>query len=129
MSVTQTLLASAARTASAGPQIPAVQQVSQNLTLTLNVTVASGTGGLTPVVQWQDPTYTGAFQPAPITLLTCPTVTSTGTYTYTIGPGASLAPTGGTAVLDSTLPQAGVTVTVNHGDASSYTYSLTATQN
>lgn len=117
-----TLLASAARTAtvqSLAQETPAAQ----GLLVFLNVSAASGTGGLVIRIQALDPaSYDWAY------LTLAPSVlTATGMYVIVLGPGA-LGPVSGAAggVLQATagpVPRLW-RVEVAHQDASSYTYSV-----
>lgn len=90
----------------------------------LSVTAASGTGGLTVRINAQEqPIHAGTNTPWFTPLNLAPTaVTSTGNYTYSIYPFGALAGS-------ITQPTAGFlprdfSISVDHGDASSYTYSL-----
>lgn len=112
-----TALASAARTAT-----PAVSNLinynSKGVMVYLNVTVASGTGGLTLTMR-----ATELVASNPVQINTSPTaVTATGTYAYVIYPSA----TSGSAFTQPTnapLPYKW-SINIAHGDASSYTYSV-----
>lgn len=85
--------------------------------VTLNVTAASGTGGLTVRINGIDLASAGTF-----TLNSAPTaVTSTGTYTYAIYPFGAVG--NATQSTSGYLPR-NFNVSVSVGDASSYTYSL-----
>lgn len=111
-----TLLASAARTTTASSS----NQTNYNargVMIFLNVTVASGTGGLTVRINGIDP-VSGALRGIP----TAPTiVTAVGHYNYVMYPGAS----GGVVSSVSALPlPRSWMVQVSAGDASSYTYSI-----
>jgi hypothetical protein len=113
-----TLLASATRTADTAT----ADQTNHNgrgVILFLNVTAASGTGGVRAIVQGKDPvsgTYTPSFGATPTFR------TATGVYVYVYYPGAA-----GVGGLDQTsqtvLPRTWRAL-VQHGDASNYTYSL-----
>ncbi|MCL6453546.1 MAG: hypothetical protein K6T78_07950 [Alicyclobacillus sp.] len=112
-----TLLASAARTAT----VSSPQQTNYNargVFVFVNVTMASGTGGLTPLIRVYDPVsggYTNLNQGVTA-------ITATGLYVYQIYPGAT-STAGLTGTIDSSLPKTwGVTVLA--GDTSSYTYSV-----
>jgi hypothetical protein len=114
-----TLLASATRTSTTS----SADQTNYNgrgVLVYLNVTAASGTGGLTLTIQAKDP-VTGTYQ----TLNSAPTaVTATGFKTYELYPGA--ATTGGlTQAVQQPLPRTW-RVQVAHGDSSNYTYSVSA---
>jgi hypothetical protein len=114
-----TLLASQARTIQTGSPIQ-TNYNAKGVILFLNVTVASGTGGLQPKVLIVDPVSGNAIQyyadPGAIT--------GTGLYAYVIYPGDNTPAYGTTKQhVQTALPrtwQANVYV----GDASSYTYSL-----
>ena len=116
-----TLLASAARTSD-----PAVTAQTGNqfpgLLLVLDVTAASGTGGLTLSVRGYDPVGgSNTF-----TLLTDPNlILATGTYAFLICPGAGAAANGVRVSEAFAMPQKW-DVAIVHGDGSSYTYSLAA---
>lgn len=116
--VESTLLASAARTSTTGTSNQ-TNRGALGVHIILRVTVASGTGGLSVLIYGIDPVSGVAYQ-----LNAAPTaVTTTGIFCYEIHPGAV---TAGVAVPQRTsgrLPRS-FTVTVSHGDASSYTYSL-----
>lgn len=91
----------------------------------LTVTAASGTGGLTVRINAQEqPIHAGTNPPWFTPLNNAPpAVTTTGNYTYVLYPfGAA----GGGAVNQATagfLPR-DFSISVDHGDSSSYTYSL-----
>lgn len=111
-----TLLASAARTATAA----AASQTNYNargVIVHLNVTIASGTGGLSVRIQAYDPIVGDWWN-----INTSPTVvTATGKNIYAVYPGAS----GGTITQTTSqvLPRTW-RVSVIHSDGSSYTYSV-----
>lgn len=118
-----TLLASAARTALA--QAPVQTNYNgRGVLLFLNVTAASGTGGLSVRLQAVDPlSGTAALANGGPTL-----VTATGLYAYEFYPGGlSAAPSTSAGFVvqrvSCALPRSWSAV-VNVGDASSYTYSL-----
>ena len=119
-----TLLASAARTTTA---VSANQTnfSGRVLIVTLNVTAASGTGGLSVEIRNIDP-ISGS--PTAILKATA-AITATGIVSYAVGPGvtgtqAATSSAGGT-VQSSDLPLGRTwSVAVSVGDASSYTYSL-----
>lgn len=113
-----TLFASAARTTlqqSADQSNPNARGVQ----IVLNVTAASGTGGLTVTVVGKDP-VSGTYY----ALNASPTaVTATGTTVYELYPGDGAASGGVTQRTSGPLPRVwGIKVAV--GDASSYTYSI-----
>ncbi|HZS45388.1 MAG TPA: hypothetical protein VFC63_09825 [Blastocatellia bacterium] len=119
--VEATLLASAARTAAT--QSP--DQTNYNgrgVQVILNVSAASGTGGLQVVVQGKDP-VSGSYY----NLYAAPTaVTATGIKVYEVAPGASSAGAGDVATrVAGQLPRTW-RVNVLVGDSSSYTYSIGA---
>lgn len=111
-----TILASAARTvATTTPN--QTNYNARGVIIFLNVTLASGTGGLTVRINGIDP-VSGVVRGIP----TAPTiVTAVGHYNYVVYPGAS----GGvvSAVSALILPRSW-TLQVSVGDASSYTYSV-----
>lgn len=113
-----TLLVSAARTATT----TAPTQTNYNakgVIVVLDVTVASGIGGLTVQVRGKDPVTGKTFN-----LNGTPTVvTTTGTYAYEVYPGVS--GTNGNMLqrTSSAVPRT-FDVAVFHADGSSYTYSL-----
>lgn len=116
-----TLLASAARTGSTTSPTQ-TSYSGRGVLIFLDVTAASGTGGLTVKLRALDPVTGGGFH-----INVDPTaITATGSYGYMIYPGASSAG-GGTATVKQFTPAAVPrtwNVSVVHGDASSYTYSL-----
>ena len=118
-----TALASAARTASTN----SADQLNYNakgLIAVLDITAASGTGGLQLVVQGKDP-ISGNYAQLTVT----PTaILAAGTYAYELHPGSSTAaPGAGNGLLQvrtaGALPRT-YRIRVIHGDASSYTYSV-----
>ena len=117
-----TLLASAARTANASSANQTNHGI-KGVIAYLNVTVASGTGGLGLRFQTFDPVSGSG-----INLNAAPTnITATGVYAYEIRPGATTAGAAGTGNVQqrtsSAIPHTW-RVTVTHADASSYTYSV-----
>lgn len=114
--VDSTLLASAARTVTTN-SADFVNYNGRMVMVWLNVTVASGTGGLQVQVQGKDPVSAAYYA-----LNVAPTaVIATGTTMYVIGPGV----TGGNATQATQCPLPRVwRVAVTVGDASSYTYSV-----
>lgn len=113
----QTLFGSAARTvAIAGSVVPNYN--ARGIIVMMNVTAASGTGGLTLKIEGVDLTgvmlYTILVAAAPVTAI--------GLYVYRVYPG--LTPVAGLTVNDVLPRMHKVSVAV--GDASSYTYSLAA---
>jgi hypothetical protein len=112
-----TLLASAARTATTNT----ADQTNVNgrgLAIYLAITAASGTGGLTPVIQGKDPVSGNYF-----TLATMGSaVTTTGNKSYMFYPGAASAGSLQNGV-QQVLPRTW-RVQVTAGDGTSYTYSL-----
>ncbi len=117
-----TALASAARTASTSSNDLSTAGYS-GMAIWVNVTAASGTGGLTTYIQTKDPvsdnwclSYVAA---APIT-----TVRTTSILLGAgVSQGTNISLAGGQADRGTRLP-ADVRVYVVHGDASSYTYSV-----
>lgn len=109
------VLANAARTATTSTTV-LVSGGHRGMLLTLDVSAASGTGGLQ--VQLMS-TVTGVVAQA---VNTAPTaVTATGKFTYMIYPGAAAG--GYTQVTNAAVP-GNYIVRVTHGDASSYTYEV-----
>jgi hypothetical protein len=115
------LLSSAARTATAtSPQQP--ETVCSSATFYLNVTAASGTGGLTLNILGYDKESGNAV--AHFTAAAA--VTATGMYVYQmIYNNVAAASNGITAAVSRPLPVLWAAEVV-HGDGSSYTYSLSA---
>jgi hypothetical protein len=119
-----TLLASAARTATtASPQ--QINHNARGIHVVLNVTAVSGTGGLKIRILAYDPV-----QGTDYYLHLGSTITTTGRYVIELYPGSSAAgistATSIFAVHErvaATLPKK-FFVSISHGDASSYTYSL-----
>ncbi len=113
-----TLLVSAARTATTD-STDQNNGYARGVLVHLNVTAASGTGGLTVRVQAKDP-VSGAY----VSLNAAPAVvTAVGTFAYLLYPGAGAG--GLTQATSGGLPRTW-RVQVTHGDASSYTYSVGA---
>lgn len=115
-----TVLASAARTATN----QSTEQSNLNgrtLLVYLDVTVASGTGGLQLTLQGKVAATAGwkTLTPAPTAVLT------TGTFLYIFGPGG-----GANSQASLTPPNISIPaewrINVTHGDGSSYTYSVSA---
>lgn len=118
---TGTALASAARTATT------LSSTGQTLGYTglivyLNVTAASGTGGLTVRLFGVDPVTSAIATSATVSTA----VTTVGLRVYHFGPGVGAA-NGGAASWGAVAVMLGsqFALQVLHGDASSYTYSLT----
>lgn len=119
---TGTLLASAAHTTAQSPLALTVPVNAESVLFFLNVTVASGTGGLTFRVVAIDPVSGNSFplNSAPVAII------ATGQYAFVLGPGCTSyggavpAAGGATAIA---LP-ATIQVQIGVGDASSYTYSV-----
>jgi hypothetical protein len=111
------LLPAATRTATA----TAADQTNANgrgVILYLDVTAASGSGGLTVQIQGKDPS-SGKYKQLNVN----PTaVVAAGTTAVALYPGAST--TGGLAQATAQALPRTWRVVVSHGDASSYTYSL-----
>jgi hypothetical protein len=112
---------------SSGAQTTAQQSASQTnynggrVIVFLNVTAASGTGGLQLTIQGKDPT-SGNW----VNLTTLPTaVTATGMYVYELAPGDGAASGGVTQRTAGYLPRTW-RVNIAVGDSSSYTYSVGA---
>lgn len=115
------LLASAARTATTA----SADQTNYNgrgVRLVLSVTAASGTGGLQAEIQGKDSISGAYFQ-----LNTDPAaVTATGTYVYDLYPSTLSAAANGITQATQALLSRTWRVNVKAGDASSYTYSVSA---
>jgi hypothetical protein len=113
-----TALSSAARTATTS----SADQTNYNargLAVFLNVTAASGSGGLQVRVQGKDPVSGNYFN-----LNAAPTaITATGQYAYALYPGAATAAGDVQQTTQQVLPRT-FRITVTHGDGSSYTYSV-----
>lgn len=92
----------------------------QGIQMHLKVTVASGTGGLRPQVRVHSPDG-NAVVISPIPLR----VTTTGDFIYLHHPAAADASTFLRVCSKIPLAAGRFSVTVNHADGSSYTYSLT----
>jgi hypothetical protein len=89
----------------------------RGIKVTIDVTAASGTGGVTAAIQVNDPA-SGKW----ITLLSSVNILAVSTVTLTLYPGiAAVANVSANDVLARTYR-----VVVTHGDASNYTYSLGA---
>ena len=118
------LLASAARTATTA-SADQVNYSARGVMVCLNVTAASGTGGLQVRLIYDDLiSGGGAFVGTPPTA-----IVATGFYSYIFYPGAGLAAIAGNqqvnGVLSAPLPR-NWKASIQHGDASSYTYSVEA---
>ena len=114
----RTLLASALRTANTSGPVT-TDPVAGHARLYLNVTVASGTGGLNVVVRGYDRITGNAVQ---ITQGGA-AVTTTGTYVYELGISPSAAFGSVKAAESRALPFQWDAL-VTHADSSNYTYSL-----
>ena len=115
-----TLLTSAARTANTSTATQ-TNPSNRGVILILNVTAASGTGGLQPQIRFLD-LVGGSKIVWGIPLA----VTATGTYVYVHYPGANTAQSASVHYAVSMPLSQFWSVTVTHKDSSSYTYSLTA---
>lgn len=118
-----TLLASAARTATTASAAQTNLSGSA-ATAILNVTVASGTGGLKLQFQEQDP-VSGNW----VSVNTAPAaITATGTFLYQIGAGvgAGSSPNSNASQFCTLALSTPWRVQVTAGDSSSYTYSVSA---
>jgi hypothetical protein len=113
-----TLLASAARTV-ATASATQTNYNARGVAVMLNVTVASGTGGLGLIIVGIDPVSSQLFQ----LNATPTTVTTTGKYWYEIYPGLGTA-TGQVVQRTAGLLSRSWLITLNVGDATSYTYSV-----
>lgn len=118
--ISGTALASAARTASTLSANISTRGA-RGIIVYLNVTAASGTGGLTPRLFGVDPLSSNVATSATASSA----VTTVGLRVYHFGPGCGGA-NAGTAAWGSVGVMLGAlaAVQVLHGDASSYTYSL-----
>lgn len=115
-----TLLAAGARTANTASTIQ-TNYPYRGVAIFLDITAASGTGGLTLTIQGRN-----TLKPAAKVLYTAPgALIAITTQIYIIYPGLA-ASTGGANHGQGVLP-AQWYVLVQHGDASSYTYSVDAT--
>lgn len=111
-----TLLPSAARTSTTTSAVQ-TNYNARGILVALNVTAASGTGGLQVRIQMIDPVSANTVS---LNLLHT-AIVATGTSLYALYPGA----TGGNfAQATSELLPRTFVVAVAHGDGSSYTYSL-----
>ena len=91
----------------------------RGIVLSLNVTVASGAGGLQVQIQAKD-TIALAYK----AINTAPTaITATGQYIYMIYPGIDTVSNNNAQNVSQVLPQI-FRISVTHGDSSSYTYSV-----
>lgn len=115
----RTALASQARTATTTSSIQRNLSDSGCLIVYLNITAASGTGGLQLQVQGVDYATGNAYS-----IMALPTAkTATGSFAYVVGPSCTF--TGGdVAAATSTFVPSQFVIKVTHGDASSYTYSV-----
>lgn len=120
--LTGTLLASAARTASTSTASIDLSGF-RSLVLFLNISAASGTGGLRLFVEYQDP-ISGLWR-TPVVIPSA-AVTSVQMVPVLIGPGLGTLSSASVALggIGGLPLSSQMRVTVSHGDASSYTYSL-----
>jgi hypothetical protein len=119
LKTTRKLLPSAARTATTATSVQYSDPSQKYIRLYLNITAASGTGGLSPKIRGYDPISGNAVE-----LSTGGTaVTATGTYCYEFMSSAATAAGNVKECLSRMLPMKW-DVSVAHGDSSSYTYSL-----
>jgi len=114
------LLASAARTATTTSSVLRNRR-HRGIQLVLIVTAASGTGGLTLHLQQVDRDTGNTVD----MLVDGTAVTTTGTFAFQMAPGEGAASNGIRGAAARYLPSDWQTSIV-HGDASSYTYSLSA---
>ena len=96
----------------------------KGVTLFVNVTAASGTGGLVIDFRFHDP-ITGTSK---LVAGGGQAITATGTYVYQLYPGVSTGANAGIYATASLALMAQWSVTVTHLDGSSYTYSIGACQ-
>jgi hypothetical protein len=118
-----TVLASAARTAStSGSSVDWVRY--KGVILFLNITAASGTGGLSIYPEYQDP-VSASWNRIYNYPSTASRITTAGLQILHLGPGIG-ATIGGAnqGGFCAAFLSSAIRFTVNHGDASSYTYSL-----
>ena len=114
-----TLLTSAART-TAYDSGALVNDGFKGITVVLDVTAASGTGGLTLSVNMIDPASGNA-----VALLTASAaVTATGTKAYSVYPSGGTTGAGITQLSNFTALSPYFSVKVAVGDSSSYTYTI-----
>lgn len=116
----QQLAPSATRTSSyASPALEAKSE--PGILVILNVTAASGTGGLSLRINAREPDYAaGTTAPWTVPLNNAPTpVTTTGSYSYTLYPWSAAGASSTSFYLPRTF-----SIHVEHADSSSYTYSL-----
>lgn len=114
------LLSSAARTATTTTS-PQQNLKARGVLLVLNVTIASGAGGLTLRIQYKDPVSGnwGNLNSAPTT------ITAAAQLLYVLYPGVTATNGNAQQVVSFPLPR-DWRVSITHGDGSSYTYSLAA---
>lgn len=117
---TLTLLSSAARTSTTTATAQTANQF-PGVLLILDVSTASGTGGLTLTIRGYDPISDNTFD----LLVDSTAITATGTFAFLIQTGSGAAAEGVRVSEQFTLP-AKWDVSIAHGDGSSYTYSLAA---
>lgn len=116
-----TLLASTARTTTTASADQTHYNGAGRVRVVLNVTAASGTGGLQVVLEGKDSISGNYYQ-----LNATPTaVTAMGLTVYDINPGGGTAANGVTQVTQTFVPRTW-RARVLHGDGSSYSYSLSA---
>jgi len=113
------LLTSAARTATTACALQ-TDKSQQALRVYLNITAASGTGGLKVLIRGYDKVSGNAAQ---LNGGGAAAIVATGTYVYEMMPSAGTA-VGGVLETVSRLLPVQWDVQVTHGDASSYTYSV-----
>lgn len=112
------LLGSAARTATVNAATQ-LNPTARGCILSLSITVASGTGGLFPVIYLIDPGSGASQTMYPVGVR----ITAVGMYLFIVYPTNTPAAPGAGAAFNTILPRVFIP-SVNHGDASSYTYSL-----
>lgn len=117
-----TLLPSAARTATVYSDTQRNLYGSRGVQIVLNVTVASGTGGLTLTIEQFDPASGSWF--AITAAPTAVTATTSTPKVYAVYPNGTATATTNVTALTSTLIPATWRVKVTAGDSSSYTYSV-----
>jgi len=118
-----TALVSAARTATTS--VPVITNyTAKGIVVFLNVSVASGIGGLQVRIRFLDPVSGN-----PVAINAAPTaIAAIGTFAYLVYPGASATAPGAVTYNVVQVTPASITknisISITHGDTSSYTYSV-----
>ncbi|SRR5579884_869247 len=120
LEITQEVIDLVSATRTANTSVDLINPGFRGVIFFLDVTAASGTGGVKLNVQAKAPGSGNL----PTGLLHASTTlrTATGVYFYTIGQGAGTT-TGAEVNIGTLLPRS-IRATVNHGDATNYTYQL-----